>query len=352
MHTNWSTIWIYLCVLTLVSCGDSESQNITPEGAITLPTEISNAFSDRQDRGMIANPDINEASGLAVSRNNANALWTHNDSGDDARVFLIGDHGQNLAVFYLEGINNRDWEDMAIAQDPNDGKTYIYVAEIGDNLAVHADISIYRFEEPVVNSASFVQDTVPASEIEQYTFTYEDGARDAETLMIDQDGSIFIVTKREAKVRVYKTSTPLSTSSTNTLTKTDSLETLFITAGDYSSNGILLKTYDSVYYWSSPSASSTIQEIFDEATPLKIPYTLEPQGESIAWKPDGSGYYTLSEAAGQEVRFICIIMRVSEIIKMIKNRGSFVEIFSHGENGYFHFCTISIKVKIPKIFFI
>jgi len=44
-------------------------------------------FGDRLDLGLINNDSLNEVSGLAASRKNSNVLWTHNDSGDESRVF-------------------------------------------------------------------------------------------------------------------------------------------------------------------------------------------------------------------------------------------------------------------------
>jgi len=61
-------------------------------------------FGDRLDLGLINNDSLNEASGLAASRRNPNILWTHNDSGDENRVFAIDANGNHLGTFLIEGL--------------------------------------------------------------------------------------------------------------------------------------------------------------------------------------------------------------------------------------------------------
>ena len=57
------------------------------------------SFSSGTQTGTIQNSSINEASGIAASRMNANVLWTHNDSGDSARVFAMTAAGANLGTY-------------------------------------------------------------------------------------------------------------------------------------------------------------------------------------------------------------------------------------------------------------
>ncbi len=68
-----------------------------------------------------------------------------------------------------------------------------------------------------------------------------------------------------------------------------------IVAGDISDDGkqVLLKSYEFVYYWSNPSGKPLLELLKEK--PEDVPYEEEPQGESITWAKDGSGFYTLSE---------------------------------------------------------
>ena len=49
----------------------------------------------------------NEASGLAASRKNAGVLWTHDDSGDSARVFAMSYAGAHLGVYDVSAAGAR-----------------------------------------------------------------------------------------------------------------------------------------------------------------------------------------------------------------------------------------------------
>ena len=64
--------------------------------------------------GLILNDEINEASGIASSKNNRDIIWVHNDSGDMARIYAVGLDGSNMGILRLPGIIARDWEDMCI----------------------------------------------------------------------------------------------------------------------------------------------------------------------------------------------------------------------------------------------
>jgi hypothetical protein len=284
-----------------VSCQDKKE---TPEPfEVMFPEGISTQFyTDRTDKGTLTNTDIDEASGLIVSQNIGNALWTHNDSGDQARIFLLQDNGTSLNTFTLEGATNTDWEDMAIARHPANAQSYIYVADIGDNNGVRDTKTIYRFAEPT--TATPVSTVIPAAAIDKIQFRYPDGNKDAETIWIDSNGDIYIVAKTADEIKLYLISYPQSVSEITTSTKVVSFPITFVVfqgavggSVAYNTGDILLKFYDRTYYWKRP-IGKTIAETITTQSPVRLPYTQEPQGESIAWKADASGYYTLSEKFG------------------------------------------------------
>ena len=250
-------------------------------------------FANGEDRGVVENDAINEASGLAASLRTPGLFWTHNDSGDTTRVFAMTDRGEDRGSWYLEGVSARDWEDIAVGPGPVDSLSYLYVGEIGDNDARYSTIAIYRVAEPEVGEGS---DGGVLSGVETITCRYPDGPRDAEGLFVDpRTRDIYIVTKRERSVRVYRLAWPYSTSETNTLEQVATLDGLtMITAADISADGseVLLKSYFMIYYWSRGDDQSVGEAM--SVKPEELPYALEPQGEAIAWGAD-RGYYTTSE---------------------------------------------------------
>jgi len=249
-------------------------------------------FEDRISAGTLDNKSIGEASGMAMSVRNENAFWTHNDSGDEARLFLVSTSAQYQATCTLEGAVNRDWEDIAVSKDPVSGKSRIFIGDIGDNLAVYDYSTIYILDEPVISA---IKD-ITVSQYDKIIFRYEDGRRDAETLLVDPlKGDIYIVSKRESSVQLYKISYPYNFIDTLTAKKLMSIPFTQIVGGDISTDGteILLKNYNKVWYWPRKKGE-TIAEALSQKS-YETPYIQEPQGESICWTNDANAFFTISE---------------------------------------------------------
>ena len=254
-------------------------------------------FYDEQVLAQIDDTRIDEASGLAESLRYPGHFWIHNDSGDEARLFLVNTKGKTVVTLSLQGITHRDWEDIATGPGAQPGESYIYVGEIGDNNAQHAYKNIYRLKEPILNNLNEGQ-TLLSGAVETITFSYQDGNRDAETVMVDPlTNDIYIVSKREEQVQMYVMEHPQTLTDTLLLPVIRKLPFTWITAGDISADGseILLKTLTTVYYWKRNHAEPIHETLSRE--PVQLPYLKEPQGEAIAWLKDGAGYVTVSEKA-------------------------------------------------------
>ncbi|MBK7104243.1 MAG: T9SS type A sorting domain-containing protein [Ignavibacteriae bacterium] len=268
------------------------------------------AIGERENLGLVENDAIDEASGIAASTKNPGVIWTHNDSGDENRIFAFDTTGKNLGEYFLSGVENRDWEDIAVGPGPEASKSYIYIGDIGDNDAQFSLKYIYRFEEP---SVSLNQNPIISniSNVEKITFYYQDDPRDAETLMLDPlSNDLYIVSKRNSKVRFYRLPFPQSTTSNIEAEISAEIKLEFdpenekpfnyLTAGDISPNGteILLKSYTNIFYWYR-YPSKTIAETVSSSQPEILPFENsfdETQCEAICWKPFADmGYYTLSE---------------------------------------------------------
>ncbi|QNL49861.1 hypothetical protein H8S90_24720 [Olivibacter sp. SDN3] len=251
-------------------------------------------FGNAISKGKISHSAIDEASGIACGITNQGYFWVHNDSGDDARVFLLDRTAHHRATYYLAGVEARDWEDMTTMQ--SEGKNYLLVGDIGDNLGRHATIKVHRFEEPTYRPGQVV-DTIPQKKITTYTLTYEDGPRDAESMFFDPiDEKLYIISKRDLQAGVYETELPAeNTADTLLLKRKASIPYTFITSADIAADGseVLVKNLLNVYYWKRQPGESIVGMFKREG--LMQPYTAEPQGEAITFARDGKGYYTTSE---------------------------------------------------------
>ncbi|MDZ7268894.1 MAG: hypothetical protein ONB48_14260 [candidate division KSB1 bacterium] len=253
-------------------------------------------FGSRIDCGVVACRLLTEASGLAASRKNTAVLWTHNDSGDDSRLFALDTHGRHLGTFRLAGVTARDWEDLALGPGPLPGVDYLYIGDLGHTSSSPSLKTIHRVPEPRVRPRPSPLDTTLTG-VETITVRYPDGSRDAETLMLDPlTRDLYIVSKQDTIARVYRAAYPQPTSGTLTLEHVATLRLGGVVAGDISpsGDGILIKTYVAIYFWPRQPDQNLWQAFAQPATP--VPYILEPQGEAVAWQAQGKGYYTLSES--------------------------------------------------------
>ena len=251
----------------------------------------------RLDQGLIQDNRLTEISGIDKSEINDKVFWLHNDSGDSSQIFAINENGKHLGRFKLDGIENRDWEDIAVGPGPIDGQSYIYIAEIGDNRAIYDTKYIYRLIEPKIDFNKIPYDSV-ISDIDIISFKYPDGVRDAETLMIDPlTKDLIVVSKREESVGVYVLPFPQNSDSIIIPVKIATLPITQVVGGDISKSGskIIMKNYEEIYYWKRKSGQS-LKDLFLQL-PEHLPYIAEPQGEALCWSNDEKGYYTTSEEA-------------------------------------------------------
>lgn len=254
--------------------------------------------------GRLQDREMDEISGIAASGINKNVYYVENDSGDTSRFFAISRDGKLYTTIYYKGDPKNepqgvdDCEDIATGPGPVNGKSYVYIGDIGDNGAYRHYLTIYRMEE----KASWLKNNLIKIKPVPLQLKYPDGAKDAETLMIDPvDKLFYIVTKRRDTVQVY--TAPLAYNANDTVFLTHRCKLFFkgikpfkwITAGDISKDGqqILLKSYENVYYWKRTGNEPIWQTM--QKPPKNLPYQEEKMGEAIGFAADGKGYYTTSE---------------------------------------------------------
>jgi hypothetical protein len=268
-------------------------------------------YSSPSSIGTVQNSVLTEASGLAASRQSPGVLWSHNDSLGANAVYALGLDGASLGTFTLSGSSAIDWEDIAIGPGPASGVDYLYVGDIGDNFNIRPNIRVYRVPEPTVD-LSQPQGKVTLSDVETITLAYPDGSRDAETLMIDVNGDMYIVTKRVSAVgRVYRAAFPQATSGTITLEFVGEIPWGSVngaqgaTAGDIARDGsaVIVRRLSGL----TPAATlwrrapgTTLPDVFTQpGCDLAMPP--QPQGEAICFAPEDLSLYTLSEGRSQPI---------------------------------------------------
>lgn len=256
-----------------------------------------------------ADPRIRESSGLASS-STPGIVFTHNDSGDAARFFAVGEDGRTRTVYTLPDTQARDWEDMARGPD-EDGRSSLWLGDIGDNNARRDNgLLVHRVGEPRPTGRERVTTEPPTS----FRLRYEDGPGDAEALLVHpRTGRLYVVTKPLAgPAKVYAAPERLDPHWPNALslvaeipfkmTGTEggpgigSFAQLVVTAGDISPDGsrVALRTYTDLYEWTVEG--DDVAGAF-AGTPAVTALPPTEQGEGLAYTSDGEAVLLSTEGA-------------------------------------------------------
>jgi hypothetical protein len=147
----------------------------------------------------LANPEIDELSGLAVSRADAGVWWGNNDTGGGPFLYRIGPSGEDLGAVRIDGARAADWEDLAAFD--HDGAPALLIADTGDNLGLRGGLVLYAVSDPGRTGRPALLWTLP--------LRFPDGPRDCEALAVDPVGrEILLVSKRDDPPRLYRLALP------------------------------------------------------------------------------------------------------------------------------------------------
>ncbi|EST39408.1 hypothetical protein N566_02160, partial [Streptomycetaceae bacterium MP113-05] len=244
------------------------------------------AVADEPSAFTLQDPRITESSGLAASSAHPGVYWTHNDSDDGPYVYAVdGGTGRTVATVTLRGVEPRDVEAVSVGPDGD-----VYVGDIGDNLGGGwSEVWIYRFPEP-----GRLRDTTVTPV--RYTVRYEDGPRNAESLMVHpRTGRVYLASKSERKSGVYAGPEDLSASGVNDFRRIADVD-LEVTDGAFSPDGtrLVLRSYfgAEMYRWTEEGRPEPVGS---------VPVSTFGQGESVTFTRAGDTLMFGSEGANSRV---------------------------------------------------
>ncbi len=249
--------------------------------------------------GMISDARLPEISGLALSLRSPGHWWALNDSGNPAQLFALDSAGRTTAAVTVLGAANVDWEDLACAAGP-DGKPFLWIADTGDAGGRRPGGIIYRVPEPPADGS------VSSAFAEAFPFTWPDGPRDCECLLVDGPTRTgLLLTKlflKPGRSEVYRFPLPDGPAAPLTLEKIttgarlgDAAALRDLTAGAVSPDGrtVAVRTYSRGWIWHR-LPGRPLESIFESSpAPVDLPPLI--QGESIAFSADGKSLLTSSE---------------------------------------------------------
>ena len=290
----------FALLVLLAACGD----DAMPSDAGVDAASCACTQGLPQRAGVIAIPEADEISGLTVSRSLPDTLWVHNDSGDSPRLFALTGTGASRGILTVTGATAIDWEDITSATCGD--KPCVIVGDIGDNDLERATVQLYEIDEPSVIAG------VATAAARKFDVAYPGGAVNSEALIFDpRDGATYVIAKvATSPATVYRL--PRTAGGTAIAEAIGTLEVPGtdprVTAADLFTDGcgtrLLVRTYGALFELRGDPDASVASLL---ALPRTfVPAASEPQGEAVAYLPDGRGYLTTSEGVSSALsRAVC-----------------------------------------------
>ena len=252
-----------------------------------------------QTRCAVDDPRLAELSGLAVSGTD---VWAMADGGRRVAVHRLDPDRCTVVATRTATVDPYDAEDLAVAPDGT-----LWVADTGDNDRRRTTVAVVVVPVPESGRQE------PAR---LHRLTYPDGPHDAEALLLGADGVPTIVTKEVGAAGVYRPEGPLTGPGPTPLVHVDDivlpssdtvggpvggLGSRTVTGGATTVDGrvVALRTYTDA--WLFPAPDQDVVAAL-RRSPVRVPLPAEPQGEAIAFTPDGtllSGSESRGGVAGQ-----------------------------------------------------
>ncbi|MEJ2604389.1 MAG: hypothetical protein P8172_14070 [Gammaproteobacteria bacterium] len=202
--------------------------------------------------GTLNSPAIVEASGLVASGRTPGILWVVNDGGEPPVLHAVSDSGEELAAVQVEQAENRDWEDLA--RYTRDGRSWLLIADIGDNGGVRPHVMLYVLPEPDAADAGVVV---------------------AEKLM-----DVASLPPRDAPVGLFASAIPFHWQPTGMDFAADE-------------SAVVILTYADVYYYPRRPGESPADVLSRKPRALGMP--LVPVAEGIAFDDESHSIYVTTE---------------------------------------------------------
>ncbi len=229
----------------------------------------------------VDDPRLDELSGMVV---HDGGLWAISDGGRRVQVHRIDRSNCRVIDTRTADVDPFDVEDLAVG--PGGA---LWVADVGDNERRRQTVAVV---------------VLPArGEARLHRLTYPDGPHDAEALLVDGRGRPFVITKEVGRpAGLYRTAEPPQGEGPTQLVRVGELAlpvsdtlggpvggvgTRLVTGAALSADGTVaaVRTYTDA--WLFPVSGGDLMAAFNQA-PVRVPLPGEPQGEAVAFEPDGA----------------------------------------------------------------
>jgi hypothetical protein len=243
----------------------------------------------------ISDPQMTELSGLVATPEGYVLINDSNSNAENIKVFFVDQACRRRSVAVYPP-RPRDPEDLALQSDGT-----LWVADTGDDLINPSRPNIALWKVPPGG----------AGKMTLFRFQYPDGPHDCEALLLAKENTPIFVTKvvtgpagvyvpdgaldpsgRAVPLKKVGQFQPQRTGTDNPLGVPGQNS---VTGGANAPDGkrVALRTYADAYEWDVPDGD--VVKAITTSKPRITPLPREPQGEGIAYTPDGASFLTVAD---------------------------------------------------------
>ncbi len=288
----------------------------------SLSCDVQPCYLPPVDLGYLADDLAPEASGIAPSSTDPDLFFTVDDSSGTDRIIAIDGSGATSAIVTVTDMDAGNAEALSPGPCDNIGERCLYIGDIGDNELRRDTITVYRIAEPDIADGAAAADAAGSAAdgpafvgpvpSQVWKFSYPAGARNAEAMLIGDDGSVIIITKPEGGAtahEIYRGPTGGGQLVlVNSFTPPRALKPLqsmlvgnVVTDASRLPDRVMLLTYDQAIEYLAPAAGADPAKFSD--WPLRqLPIPGQWQSEGLTYGGSAGltacGYLVVSEKSG------------------------------------------------------
>jgi hypothetical protein len=237
---------------------------------------------------VVSDPPLAEISGAVLSTRSPEAVWVHEDSGNEPVLTELGLDGTTRSRWVVPDARNVDWEDVAAAED-DEGVRHLFIGDVGDNRRVRPHVEILRLPEPLGKP------TGPTAAPATLRLLLPDGPADIEALLVEPvSADLVLVTKELTGAAQVLVASGAAWSPDGTTLEVESRGVLrlgpgqAVLAADLHPSGtqVALRTPSRVLLWAHEPGAPLTATLLD-GQPCRAPAVFDIVGEALAFLDEG-----------------------------------------------------------------
>lgn len=258
--------------------------------------------------GTVESAAVTSVAGLAASAVHPHVYYLHNGPPDLPRFFAMDQTGADLGTYQVDGVENLDWEDLAVGPCP--AGSCVFLADVGDPRQVRGQYAVYRVAEPTTLTRG--ETSVKA---DVFPFAYPDGSHDAAAILVHPRTRVVTIVTRDhagTGTLLYELPSALPGQPVTAVPRgaVDIAQLglgVAVTAASTREDGqILLRTTKGMALFEAPAGDAGVEPSSTALHGKACAMTklVEADGESIAWMGSGRGFLTLDRSPRPALEYV------------------------------------------------